>query len=357
MTTAISTEGSMARTPLTREEASAARAQRIDEAQAVLADAVEAIRDGQDWKRFLGFQSKLHSYSPNNCLLIVAAHAQLYEAGKVATALPSYVASYRKWQELGRQVGRGQAGIAIIAPMRGVRREAVDGDGQVRRLGAGEEPAAGEQETKTSFMRGFTVEKVFSAEQTTGDPLPEPPRPKLLEGEAPSGLGEAVLRLIKDRGFTVSTVASAEFLQGANGRTTFTDKTVQVRDDMDDAAMVKTLIHEAAHVVLHDPESNPEGAELPRGHQEVEAESVAFIVAHAHGMATDDYSFAYVAGWVGHDDHALVIARTAKRVATCARQIIVNSPAVHTDGGRPAPSRPIEAAAAGPGVEPLAIGV
>jgi hypothetical protein len=190
---------------------------------------------------------------------------------------------------------------------------------------------------KTGFLRGFTVEKVFSADQTDGDPLPAPPQPRLLEGQAPPGLGEAVLHMIEARGYTVSTVPSADDLQGANGRTTWATKTVQIRADMDDAAMVKTLLHEAAHAALHDGATNPEGAALPRGHKEVEAESVAFIVARAHGMPTDAYSFAYVAAWAG-EDHDKVLAKTAQRVAACAKAIIAESPAEHIGGGKITPA-------------------
>src|SRR6202011_2857938 len=50
---------------------------------------------------------------------------------------------------------------------------------------------------------------------------------------------------------------------------------------------------EAAHVVLH---KGPPGQYLPRAVKEVEAESVAYVVASVHGMATDGYSFPYVAG-------------------------------------------------------------
>lgn len=332
---------------MSREGAAAARAERIEAAQAVLADAVAGIRVGRDWRRLLGFQSKLHAYSANNCLLITAQHLHKYEQGLVPTPLPTYVASYRRWQDLGRQVQRGQSGMAIIAPMRGFRREAVDADGNTRRLGRDERPETGEQETKTAYMRGFTVEKVFSVEQTDGDALPLPPTPHLLAGQAPPGLGDAVTRLIESSGFTVSTVPSAADLGGANGQTTWSAKTVMVRADMDDAARVKTLIHEAAHVLLHDPTADEAGAALPRGHKEVEAESVAFVVADAHGMASGEYSFAYVAGWIDREDHAAVIAKTAQRVASCAKQIIAASPAAHTDGGRPAAperaaTRPVE---------------
>ncbi len=316
-----------------REESAAGRDERIRAAQAVLSDAVVGIRDGADWQRYLEFQSGLHEYSANNCLLLISQQARLFEQGKVSAPFPTYVASYRKWQELGRQVQRGQTGMAIIAPMRGIRRDAVGTDGAARRLGRGETPRPGEGEVKTGFLRGFAVEKVFSAEQTDGDPLPAPPQPHLLEGQAPLGLGESILRLIESRGYTVSTVPTADDLQGANGRISWATKTVQIRADMDDAAMVKTLLHEAAHSVLHDPATNPEDAALPRGHKEVEAESVAFIVARAHGMLTDTYSFAYVAAWAG-ENHDKVLAKTAQRVAACAKSIIAESPAEHIGGGK-----------------------
>ncbi len=82
-----------------------------------------------------------------------------------------------------------------------------------------------------------------------------------------------------------------------------------VRADMDNTAMVKTLIHEAAHVVLHE---GPPGRYLPRPVKEVEveAESVAYVVVAAHGMATDGYSFPYVAGWARPEPAEAVRSRT-----------------------------------------------
>jgi len=318
-----------------KEQAAEARAARVEAAQAVLADAVSKLRSGEDWTRFLGFQSRLHDYSANNVLLIIAQYEKLYEAEKVPTPMPSYVASYRKWQELDRQVAKGQTGLAIIAPMRGVARVATDADGTVLRVLRGAETAApGEHEARKPWMRGFTVEKVFATEQTTGDPIPAPPAPRLLDGEAPRGLGEAIVKLIESRGFSVSTVPDASHLQGANGRTNFAAKTVQVRADMDDAAMVKTAIHEAAHVLLHSPDDE-HNRPLRRSHQEVEAESVAFIVARVHGMPTDDYSFPYVAAWAS-DEPDKVIAKTAQRVAATAKDIIAVSPAEHSHGGKAA---------------------
>ena len=139
------------------------------------------------------------------------------------------------------------------------------------------------------------------------------------------------MELIETNGFNVDTVADAAHLQGANGRTNWTSKTVTVRADMDDAAMVKTLIHEAAHVLLHE---HPPASFLSRALKEVEAESVAYVVASVHGMPTDDYSFPYVAGWAG-DAADKAIRETQARVNRASRTIIGVSPAEHEVGGKP----------------------
>lgn len=312
----------------------AARAERVEAARAVLAEAVTNLRTGEDWRRFLRFEARLHAYSANNVMLIAVQHARAFEAGTVATPFPSSVASYRRWQQLGRQVEKGQHGYVIFAPMRGVRRIATGEDGQSRELGRDEQLNGGETAERVGFLRGFTVESVFAAEQTSGTPLPEPPRPRLLEGDAPAGLGAAVLGLVEARGFTVDTVAAAGLLGGANGRTNFTDRTVLIRADMDDAAMVRTLLHEAAHVLLHDPQREPAGSIPARDRLEVEAESVAFIVADAHDMPAGGYSFPYVAAWAG-DDPQRLIAQAATRVARAAKEILAVSPASHTAGGCP----------------------
>ncbi len=310
-----------------REQAAA----KIAEAQQTLAAEVAKLTTGQDWRRFLDFQAKLHAYSPNNVMLVVAQHAQAFADGLVLVEHLTHLAGFNTWRALGRNVERGQHGYAILAPCRYDRRVALDAAGQGRPLAKGEAPGADEQVENRRVLAGFRVEHVFDVSQTSGLPLPDPPRPALLAGEAPVGLGAAVLEMIERRDFKVDTVADAASLQGANGQTNWGSRTVLIRVDMDDAAMVKTLIHEAAHCVLHE---GPPGQYLPRPLKEVEAESVAYVVASVHGMATDDYSFPYVAGWAG-EDAAKTVAATQARVATAARQIIDASPAPHFAGGRP----------------------
>ncbi|MGH9062566.1 MAG: ArdC-like ssDNA-binding domain-containing protein [Acidimicrobiales bacterium] len=316
----------MARAGITGQEWREGARARVEEAHGLLVEQVEAIQSGEEWQAYLGFQARLHAYSPGNVLLICAQHARAYAEGRVPTPEPSYVAGFVTWKAVGRSVDKGRHGYAILAPVRRDRRVAVDGEGQVRPLGRYDAPESGEVVERRQALAGFRVEHVFELNMTSGAPVPEPSRPKLLEGEAPAGLGAAVLALVEARGYRVDTAPSASFIQGANAQVNWGSRTVLVRADMDDASMVKSLIHEAAHVVLHE---GPPGATF----KEVEGESVAFLVARAHGMATQEYSFPYVAAWAGPAGAKVVLA-TQDRVLGAARAIIEASPAPHSGGGR-----------------------
>jgi hypothetical protein len=85
---------------------------------------------------------------------------------------------------------------------------------------------------------------------------------------------------------------------------------------------------------------------LPRSRKEVEAESVAFVVAAAHGMPTDGYSFPYVAAWSSQAaEPAREVAATQARVVHASKAILAASPAEHCAGGRvPGVEAAIEAA-------------
>ncbi len=71
------------------------------------------------------------------------------------------------------------------------------------------------------------------------------------------------------------------------------------------------MIHEAAHALMH-ASGDIDPAELHRGRAEVEAESVAYVLAGLLGLDTTDYSIGYIAGW-GNGDLE-VITDTARAV-------------------------------------------
>lgn len=170
---------------------------------------------------------------------------------------------------------------------------------------------------------GFRPVYVWDVSQTSGDPLPEPTAPQLLAGRAPEGLWDALAAQCVNAGFTVER-RPIEERNGLNGYTVFNGRNVVVRSDVDDAQAVKTLAHELGHVLLHDPASFVGGDTIRcQGIVEVEAESLAYLVAADHGLDTSQYSFAYVAGWAaGTGDVQAALSSTGTRVLAAAHQVL-----------------------------------
>jgi hypothetical protein len=238
----------------TSEETRAAREARLEVLHERLTGAVEQLVTGEDWARALAFAAKFRSRSFGNTLLIWAQHEAAYGNGLVPDPAPSYVAGYRQWQQLGRQVQKGQPGYVIVAPVTGRFATMAPGDpSSWRRLDRGEKPHPGE--VVASRMVAAKPAYVWDASQTAGDPIPEAPAPRLLEGQAPDGLWKALVGQVRAAGFEVLRVPHEGMIHGANGMTDWTTRQVAVRENIDPAAQVKTLAHELAHVLLHDPVS------------------------------------------------------------------------------------------------------
>ncbi len=89
------------------------------------------------------------------------------------------VAGFNRWKSLGRFVKKGEKGISIFAPCRYKTKVETD---------------AGEEKT-VQQIRGFRVVHVFDISQTEGEELPDldAVRPKLLDGDAPEGIWEALV--------------------------------------------------------------------------------------------------------------------------------------------------------------------
>ena len=304
------------------EESRAAQDAKLDALHAKLTDAVDQLVSGEDWARALAFAARFRSRSFGNTLLIFVQHLGAYENGLVPSPEPSYVAGYKQWQTLARQVSKGQPGYQILAPVMGRFGSSTPQDAESwRRLGRFEKPKPGE--VVRPRMVGVKRAYVWDVSQTTGDPIPGRPSPVLLKGEAPAGLWDGLAALVEDEGFRVLRVEHEGLIHGANGLTDYAARTVAVRENMDAAAQVKTLAHELAHVKLHGPD-NPDAVKH-RGISEVEAESVALMIGAAHGMDTTAYTIPYVSGWAGtvkDKDPAEVVQATGERVRKAAGTIL-----------------------------------
>jgi len=175
--------------------------------------------------------------------------------------------------------------------------------------GGGVAPDAGGKQ-----VRGFRVVHVFALHQTEGAPLPEV-APALLTGQAPAGLWNELASQVTGYGYALERGDCC----GANGYTDRTRRVVRVRDDVDDAQALKTLAHELGHLECGHVTDLPTYLTC-RGRCEVEAESVAYVVAAAHGLDASGYTFAYVAGWAGPD--LTCVRQAAETVTKAARTIL-----------------------------------
>jgi hypothetical protein len=278
----------MARTVYTTKTAE----QRRDEAEALhaqIAEQVEALRESQAWTRFLNFTRAFHRYSLGNLMLILSQQPEA-----------THVAGYRTWQNLGRQVRKGERGIRIFGG-----REVSE---------TVENPATGaeEEQRRTRF---FPV-SVFDKSQTDlTDPEADDPSEIVhrLTGDDPAGIYDAAADYLTAHGWTVTR----EPIPGdVNGYTEHKTRRVVVDVDLAPAQAAKTALHEAAHALMH----ADHGDYIEhRGIRETEAESVAYIVAGILGLDTSAYTIGYVAGWSNADVET--IKETAARVLRTAHTL------------------------------------
>ncbi len=183
---------------------------------------------GGDWAGALALAARFRARSFANTIPVFTQHQEAYGLGLASDPVPSHVAGYRQWQQLGRQVSKGQPGYQILAPVTGRFASATPQDAESwRRLGKGEKPRAGE--TVRTKMVGVRPAYVWDVSQTAGEPIPEPPAPRLLEGQAPAGLLEGPATQVAEAGFELRLVADATAMFGANGLTDYINHVVSVR--------------------------------------------------------------------------------------------------------------------------------
>src|SRR6056297_636114 len=78
----------------------------VKEAYHKLEESFEQFQGEDEWRKYLDFSARFHTYSLNNTALI-------YHQRPTA----QFLKGYRGWQKLGRQVKKGERAIQIFAPV------------------------------------------------------------------------------------------------------------------------------------------------------------------------------------------------------------------------------------------------
>lgn len=260
---------------------------RVEEALERLESGVSRIMDSAEFRRYLSIAAKFHHYSANNCLSIFM---QRPDATRVA--------GYRKWQQLGRQVRKGEKGIKILAP--------------ISRTVA-EDEETGE---KIRALVGFKTATVFDVSQTDGEELPEAPRPEDLDPEEGAQIAEKVyeglLSFCEAEGVAVDF---EERRHGDYGSYQHKERRIALNSTLPATEKATTLAHELAHHLLH----AQEGHRSAKAHREIEAEGAAFVTCAAFGLDTSCFTFAYVANYAGEHE---ALKAALERIQEAARRLI-----------------------------------
>lgn len=265
-----------------------------------LAEGVEELRTSQRWADYLEFCKSFHRYSFNNLVLILMQNPEA-----------SQVAGYRAWQAKGRQVTKGAQSLRIL------------GTGTVKVTGAEDEETG---EVVEGRRRIFFPVSVFDIAQTEVIEGQEDASSvsQQLTGDDEQGILARVVDYLTGSGVPVEV---REITTGANGYTEPADETtgqpvrVTIEASNAPAQQAKTAIHEAAHIVLGHLDDDFAEYVAHRGRYEVEAESVAYVVAGMLGLDSSTYSTGYVAGWATRAETD-VLKSTAARVLAAVHTLI-----------------------------------
>ncbi len=200
---------------------------------AQITEGVEALVDSGAWKAMLDTAARFHTYSLGNQMLIA-----------LQAPAATRVAGFRTWQALGRQVRKGEKGIAILAPC--TYRPKTETPDNAETPAATTPAATSGEDSPTPArrqLRGFRTAHVFAQEQTDGDELPtlgDAPA----AGTVPAGLWDALAAQVSAHGYTVQRGDCGT----ADGYTDPATKTVRVTGSTHDAEAIGVLAHELAHI-------------------------------------------------------------------------------------------------------------
>ncbi len=293
------------------EAAAAEREAKLSKAREALDAGLTAVVTGEDWRRTLELLAILGPLSVS----------RLSFGNLLLTALQRpgtrYAATFKGWQQVGRHVRRGEKGILIRQP--------------VFTRKASEEPdelEADDAKEGSGALRGFRPLYLFALDQTDGPELSAASPSDVSGAEAfPESVEQLRRVALGLPGQPVSSLTLRERRPElgdsprANGWfDRATREIVVITEGRARPAIFRTLVHELAHALLHgmdDHHSRPE--------REVEAESVAFVVCHALGLNTGEYSFPYVATWAtgsGADGALRAVETAGTRIRHAARTIL-----------------------------------
>ena len=244
-----------------------------------LKEGMKNYLDSEQFKSFLDTMSKFHNYSLNNIHLL-----------KMQNPNVSHVASFNKWKtDFERTVKKGSKALKIWVPYQ-VKTKISANQNELSFS-----PSETEMEEKEVTVNRFKLGNVFDVSQTEGKELPKAINELTGSVKDYEDLYRAAKAVSMDNQVSISF---EEIKRGsANGYYSPDENRIVISKGLKGQEQIlKTIFHEMAHSDLHRGTNAQYGDDQYRK-QELQAESVAYVVANHFGFDTSSYSFGYLAIW------------------------------------------------------------
>ena len=244
-----------------------------------LKEGMKNYLDSEQFKSFLDTMSKFHNYSLNNIHLL-----------KMQNPNVSHVASFNKWKtDFERTVKKGSKALKIWVPYQ-VKTKISTNQNELSFS-----PSANEMEEKEVTVTRFKLGNVFDVSQTEGKELPKAIHELTGSVKDYEDLYRAAKAVSMDNQVSISFEEIKR--EGANGYYSPNENRIVISKGLKGQEhILKTIFHEMAHSDLHRGTNAQYGDDQYRK-QELQAESVAYVVANHFGFDTSSYSFGYLAIW------------------------------------------------------------
>lgn len=244
-----------------------------------LKEGMKNYLDSEQFKSFLDTMSKFHNYSLNNIHLL-----------KMQNPNVSQVASFNKWKtDFDRTVKKGSKALKIWVPYQ------VKTSLPVHQKELDFTPAENEMEHKEIIVTRFKLGNVFDVSQTEGKELPKAIHELTGDVKDYEDLYRAAKAVSMDNQVPISFEEIKR--ETTNGYYSPDENRIVISKGLKGQEQIlKTIFHEMAHADLHRGSNAQYGDDQYRK-QELQAESVAYVVANHFGFDTSSYSFGYLAIW------------------------------------------------------------
>ena len=244
-----------------------------------LKEGMKNYLDSEQFKSFLDTMSKFHNYSLNNIHLL-----------KMQNPNVSQVASFNKWKtDFDRTVKKGSKALKIWVPYQ------VKTSIPVHQKELDFTPAENEMEQKEIIVTRFKLGNVFDVSQTEGKELPKAINELTGDVKDYEDLYRAAKAVSMDNQVPISFEEIKR--ESTNGYYSPDENRIVISKGLKGQEQIlKTIFHEMAHADLHRG-TNAQYRDDQYRKQELQAESVAYVVANHFGFDTSSYSFGYLAIW------------------------------------------------------------